>query len=188
VAKKLLNQDDYDRAFNQLFGDNKKAEDYLRLWRSLVTFFRVNPWGGGVLSEEELATEVLDRVVHKVAAGVEIENVTAYALGVAQFVRLEELKRRSKFLPLSTVAASWVQQFYDEDSFEVEDICREHCLAALHSKDRETLTRYSLSDKPGKEKLAAELGISQKTLRVKVHRLRQNLRSMVESIRKELDA
>jgi DNA-directed RNA polymerase specialized sigma24 family protein len=62
--------------------------------------------------------------------------------------------------------------------------CLEHCLGCLSEEDREVITEYYRYKKPEKidcrKRLAAKLGISLNTLRVKTHRQRMNLEACVE--------
>ena len=183
-----LTQDDYHRAFAELFGDD--TNEYMRVWKQLVRFFlKKRP---GDIDAEDLAHKVMDRLFAKVLDGTEIANVTAYSLGMARNVYREQLRKRlvHPFVSLteypdgtaddrSAFTRLWQTPQQQEWIEHLEDTERNvdvwlDCLRNLELKDQKLLIRYYKT--PDREKLASEMNMSCNHLRVYVHRLKARLR------------
>ena len=119
----------------------------------------------------------------RIYEGEDVYNLTGYIYGVAKLVHAEALKHRNR------------KQALDEESFseapsigvaELADYqnCMERCLSSLSGEDREVITEYYRYKKTEKidcrKRLAARLGISLNTPRVKMHRQRTQLEACVE--------
>jgi DNA-directed RNA polymerase specialized sigma24 family protein len=143
------------------------SEKYRQLCRQLTRFFE---WRG-CHDPEELAAEALARGFAKILAGQTISsNPGAYFNGFAKHVAQEEWRRRRPE-SLEDVAppASDAAQRALEAAISVKQL-----LAALPVSDRTLLIRYCDGDQRGR--LASELRITPAALRVRVHRIREQLR------------
>lgn len=177
----VLTQGAFDGFLAMLDRDREKAGEkyeYIRL--KLLKYFQ---WCGSEVPDID-ADETINRVARRIYEGQDIYNVTGYIYGVAKLVHAESLKQRNRklaldegsFIGLSSIGASVEEASYQE--------CLEHCLGCLSKEDREVITEYYRHKKTKKincrKRLAAQLGISVNTLRVKMHRQRVNLEACVE--------
>jgi RNA polymerase sigma factor (sigma-70 family) len=121
---------------------------------------------------EELADEVISRVIKKLSTGEEIysENPYTYIYGIAKNVFREYLRSLENERDLSETLL--VQHSRQE---QIED-CRRNCLLKLSPEKLEILQEYYLSTE-GREAQAQEAHISLNALRLQVHRIRQELRA-----------
>lgn len=199
-----LDQKDHREALEQLFGSDDEPADvsYRELRMQLVRFFQKELvsffWrrklsGGGVV--EDLADEVMMRVLRGLARGSVIKNAKGYAFGVARYVALE-YKRKPQHLSLD---ADLVEEKEDENRLtipiwdpppQIEELERaqrasllEECINQLRPKDQELLVKYYF-EQQNREKLKAEFGMSDGQLRVKLFRIRKRLEL---SIRRKTD-
>ena len=165
------------------------AEKYEELRLKLVKCF---VWKGCAESKaDDLADETLDRVASKLAQGEAIENLNAYAAQVARFVWLEfsrKQKEDARGDDLPEVAVE--QEIADEPDLRLS--CLKSCLASVASNesDRSLIIGYYSAEAGEKNKetrknLAAQLGLSMNTLKVKACRLRERLEKCInECVRK----
>ena len=175
----VLTQAAFDGLLATLDRDRDKAGEkyeYIRL--KLLKYFQ---WCGSDVPDID-ADETINRVTRRIDEGQDVYNLTGYIYGVAKLVHAESLKRRNRMRAL------------DEDielppiAVEVSAAncqeCMERCLGRLSAEDREVISEYYRHKKSEKidcrKRLAAKLGISLNTLRVKVHRQRMNLEACVE--------
>ena len=162
-----------------LGGGPDAGAGYERMRRKLVDFFR---WKG-CTDAEELADATFDRVAKKLAAGeaVQTDEPARYVIGVARLIYLESVKkdvRRKRAL---------ADGLPEPDAGEGDDERRiaalEDCLGAVGERARQTLLLYHLGRGQGRidarQKLAEEHGITLNTLRIRMHRLREQLADCV---------
>ena len=176
----VLTQAAFDGFLTALDRDREKAGEkyeYIRL--KLLKYFQ---WCGSEVPDID-ADETLNRVTRRIYEGQDVHNLNGYIHGVAKLVHAESLKRQNLRLAFD-------EESFTEPSSSVEievanyQECLERCLGRLSDEDREVITeyyRYKKSEKiDGRKRLAARLGISLNTLRVKMHRQRLNLEACVE--------
>ena len=177
----VLNQAAFDGFLATLDIDRDKAGEkyeYIRL--KLLRYFQ---WCGSEVPDID-ADETINRVTRRIYEGQDVYNLTGYVFGVAKLVHAESLKRRNQIRALDE------ESFIDPSSTGVEvetanyQECLERCLGRFSDEDREVITEYYRYKKPDKidcrKRLAARLGISLNTLRVKMHRHRMNLEACIE--------
>ena len=134
----------------------------------------------GFNDAEDLADEVIERVAGRLK---DIRDTyegdpTRYFHGFARNVIRENLPSRRKEIA-TEVPATWV----DPEPTSTERECLEKCLQTLPAEKRELILDYYLYE--GHEKIehhkqmAAELGISEGALRVRVHHIRVRLEGCV---------
>lgn len=177
----VLTQAAFDGFLATLDTDREKAGakyEYIRL--KLLKYFQ---WCGSDVPDID-ADETINRVTRRIYEGQDVYNLTAYIYGVAKLVHAESLMQRNRMqaldegslIELSSIGVKIEVANYHE--------CLERCLGCLTDEDREVIIeyyRYQKTEKiDGRKRLAARLGISLNTLRVKMHRQRMNLEGCVK--------
>jgi DNA-directed RNA polymerase specialized sigma24 family protein len=152
------------------------GERYEHLRRALLKFFSWHQ----VLEAESSVDETLDRIARRLDAGDTIDDVPAFAFGVARLVRLER-QRRSAAMPTTSderlVAHAATPQ---PEDVEMRDACLQRCLGQISATERDLIVTYYVG--AGRERidgragLAAALGLSENALRHRAQRLRDRLR------------
>jgi len=154
---------------------DRAAGKYEQIRRRLIRLFACR----GRHDAEELADETINRVTLK-ATDVSKEYVgdpSLYFYGVAQKVFLESLRKRppQPFVPQPSPA--------EAEETEREYECLERCMEELGPASRELVLDYYRNDRRAKidhrKELAAQLGIAQNALRIRVHRVRATLQECV---------
>ena len=152
------------------------GEKYEHLRSALLKFFSWHQ----TLEADASVDETLDRIARRLAAGETIEDVPAFAYGVARFVRLER-QRQSAAMPTTTdegLVAHAAEQPPEED--EARDACLQRCLGEIPAKERDLIVTYYVGTGrgriDGRSQLAATLGLSENALRHRAQRLRNRLR------------
>jgi DNA-directed RNA polymerase specialized sigma24 family protein len=165
-----------------LDSDPDRANDaYTALRQRLIGVFR---WRALPLAED-LADEVFDRVVARLAEGEQIRSVGAFVIGVANRLAMEASRRTARHAPLDETPDT-AQAAEPRD--EASDVVRlERCLDELPAPTRELLIRYhGDSGRAGiaqRKRLAENLGIGLNALRIRVHRLRGRLQECLDRCR-----
>jgi len=174
-------------AFDQLLAafdpDREQAgARYQAIHTKLVKFFE---WQGSGTPQEH-ADETINRLARRLAAGEVIENLQAYAYGVAKLLLREAMKATireeaaHRELPEPVQAAA--QQYGGEEE-NSQGQCFDECLAALPDDDRELIMTYYVGEGgekiAGRHKLAARLGSDLNGVRVRAHRIRTKLAACV---------
>ena len=151
-----------------------------RLRRALEKFFDWHcAW-----PPDECADETLDRLVVKLA-DVNVEDVRAYARGIARLVLLE-WRRRPAAVPMdeSRDYAAVLSPTHEDDT-EALSSCFERCLAALSDETRSLVLDYYVAERRAKidnrRRLALSLGLSESALRNRVQRVRNRLERCVQT-------
>ena len=162
--------------FHELFQPPK----YDRLRHRLVRLFARR----GSANPEDLADETIARVLAKVPeiAATYEGDPARYVFGVARNVYLEST-RRPTMVPLSDPAPS-VELDHDPIFSEAAIASLESCLETLGPSERELVLEYHRHGKRARaawRRLAERLGITEATLRLRVHRIRQRLYKCVSS-------
>ena len=157
------------------------VERYQRLHERLVFFFMRHR----AIHPEDLADIAINRLARKLADGDSIDNVEAYALGVARMVQCED---QAGSLRHQRIVTEWTRNeslsaptsHEDEDKL---DIMEEH-FSALPQSSQEMLSSYHLGRGTARiqrrQQLANDLGISIGTLRKRVFDLQAQLRLRFE--------
>jgi DNA-directed RNA polymerase specialized sigma24 family protein len=174
-----LNPASLERLLGRLDPDPASAgEAYEHLRRALLGFFR---WHGDQ-EPDVAADETLDRLARRLESGESIDDVPAFARGVARFVWLER-RRMATAAPVvfDEDLANRIPAVVTDEDDSVLETCLQKCLASLAANDRELIVQYYTSD--GRQKieqrarLARTLGLSQNALRHRAHRLRVELKA-----------
>jgi len=176
----VVTQAAFDGFLAALDKDREKAgEKYEYIRFRLLKYFE---WCGSDVPDID-TDETINRVTRRIYEGQDVYNINGYIYGVAKLVHAESLKWQNRrvvldegsFIELPSSAEVEVANYHE---------CLERCLGCLNDEDREVITeyyRYKKTEKiDGRKRLAARLGISLNTLRVKMHRQRMNLEACVE--------
>ena len=175
-AKRPLTPEAFGRFLRWLSGDDELGvQEYQSIRKRLVRYFIQK----GCADPDELFDETIDIVVAKIEAGEVISSRIAYCYGVAKNVWRENM-RRWKSVPIHGDFVS--PRFQDSEATEQELQCLEHCVNQLPPSDRDVVIRYHRSqgrEKIESRKLLADGFGSRNALRVKMCRIRKNLRACV---------
>jgi DNA-directed RNA polymerase specialized sigma24 family protein len=174
----------FARLLARLHADpDRAAAEYERLRLTLQKFFDWHcAW-----PPDECADVTLDRLAVKLAADSSIEDVRAYARGIARLVLLEWRRRP---VPVSMHgqaerAGSSAMSCLEGDEAETLSTCFERCLAALPDETRALVLEYYVEERRAKienrRRLARVLGLSESALRNRVQRVRDRLEQCVRS-------
>jgi DNA-directed RNA polymerase specialized sigma24 family protein len=177
----ILTQAAFDGFLATLDGDRDKAGEkyeYIRL--KLLKYFQ---WCGSEVPDIDV-DETINRVTRRLYEGQDVYNLTGYIYGVAKLVHAESLKRRSQIRTLDEASIIDLPSIGIEAEVVRYQECLERCLGRVSDEDREVIIEYYSYKKTDKidsrKRLAARLGISLNTLRVKMHRHRLSLEACVE--------
>ena len=144
-------------------------------------------WRGCAESHsDDLADVVLDRVALKVAEGETIENLNAFAAGVARFVWLEHARKYR----LDAVGDDLPETPIQPDTGSLDDDdrrtrCLRRCVStSLSDDDRRLVVGYYDADagekaKESRKRLADSFGMTMNALKVRACRLRLKLESCI---------
>ena len=189
-ARPSLEPAGFDLLLAALDPDRERAgRHYRQIHQRLVKFFE---WQCSPHPDEQ-ADEAIDRLTKKIAAGDRIENLQAYAHGVARLLLREERKAgvreevaRAQLHWMGTQAlrVAAAEPLFDEDA-QREQACFDRCLAVLTAKSREVILSYYAGEGQtrieGRRELAARLGGDLNALRVRAHRIRARLEECVSA-------
>ena len=188
VSRSDLTADQFDVLLQRLDPDrNRAGEKYEELRWKLIRFFQWN----SCLAADELVDNVLNRVAGKlVQEGDQIQDVAAFAWGVAKMVRQEALRRDLKTVPLEDLpnADGFAAAGRDSEKTEFETIqvrlkYLRMCIQRLLPRDRHLLLRYHAPKGrriEERQRLANESAISMVALRVRINRLRYKVEECIK--------
>jgi DNA-directed RNA polymerase specialized sigma24 family protein len=152
------------------------GEEYEHLRRALLKFFSWHQ----IPDAESSVDEALDRVARRLDTGHTIDDVRAFAYGVARLVRLERQRQSAAMPTTSDERLAALAATPPPDEFDVRDAWLERCLGQLSENDRDLIVTYYVGmgrDRiDGRARLAATLGLSENALRLRAQRLRDRLR------------
>jgi DNA-directed RNA polymerase specialized sigma24 family protein len=181
-------QDDLRRLLKRLDPDPAIAwETYLTVWQKLVMFFQHN----GCPPATDYADEALSRIARQTDLD-SIQNLGAFAYGVARKMRSEIAKKQGKEVPLNGFPEGDIMdtasQNRETDLVERIDMqrniaCFLQCLEQLPADDRATFLAFKLADRDTRiayrSTMAMRNGVSPATLRVRVSRTGRELERCV---------
>jgi DNA-directed RNA polymerase specialized sigma24 family protein len=164
-----------DALLRLLDPDPRRAEErYRQLRLKLVKFFE---WRG-CPAAEDLTDETIFRVVRRLAQGLAVERAEQPALfvrGVASNVFSEWARSRSRAPDRLDADPPDPRQSEDASATAA---CRRSCLARLAPETRELLEAYFLDR--DRDVLAGRLGLTPNALRIRICRVKADLRSCIE--------
>jgi len=165
----------FHELLNWLAPDPETAgQQYEIIRQKLIALFRFR----ACIFPDELADETINRVVRKLPQikSNYVGNPARYFYGVAKKVYLEYLHPMPVQKPLPAPS--------DEEDLEVLFQRLENALSRLEHSDRELILSYYQGEGRSKidhrKELACQLGVSLNTLRLKIYRIRFQLRSYLQ--------
>lgn len=158
---------------------SQAAEKYEELRRRLIKFY---VWRGCPDSNaDELADETINRVAAKLADGMKIESLHAFACEISRYIWLEHTRKRKEDAYGDKLPEKTIQPEIAEEPDKRLN-CLEKCLAeiATDKKDRELIIGYYQHGEGEKQKsarktLAEKFGLKMNALKVRACRLRFKL-------------
>lgn len=169
-----LTQQTLEQLLTFLSPDRDKAgRKYEEVRLRLVKIFACR----GCKTPEDLADETINRVAKKVGEIGQsyVGDPALYFCGVARKVFLESVKKRPASRPLPKMEPS-------EDK-ELEFECLDQCMQKLTPRNRNLILEYYRGEKSDKisqrKELARQWGVGQNALRIRAHRIRNNLHECV---------
>jgi DNA-directed RNA polymerase specialized sigma24 family protein len=176
-----FSQSSFDIFLSLLDADREQAgAKYESLRQRLIKLFE---WRNCEMPEE-LVDVVFDRILKKISEGEQIQNVTAFASTIAQFVFKEYLRSNERQNQLIEEAPEVqnlkAKETETEDEFtEKRRSCFEKCLAEFDAESRKFIIAYYTTDEKtmiaARKKLAEELNSNLNTIRIKACRLKAKL-------------
>ena len=171
----VITQEAFDGLLAWLDPDrDRAAHKYETVRTRLIKIFACR--GCGVA--DDLADETINRVTAKLSQIVDsyVGDPALYFYGVANKVHLEYLRKRPVVeLPPARDST---------EDIEAEYACLERCMDQLPPENRRLVLTYYQEEKrakiEGRRKLAEELGIAVNALRIRAHRIRQQLQQCVQ--------
>ena len=156
--------------------EDRAGREYERLRRTLIRFF---DWRGAWPSDE-CADETIDRLARKLQ-DTAVDDVCAYAHGIARMVLLE-WQRKPALAPIDGAEHPQAMPDVAVDADGLQG-CFEHCLAELPADSRALIMDYYQGERAAKianrQRMAAELKVSDNALRSRVQRVRDRLEQCV---------
>jgi DNA-directed RNA polymerase specialized sigma24 family protein len=144
--------------------EDTAAAEYERLRLTLVKFF---DWRGA-WPPDECADETLDRLAAKLEADTGIDDVRAYAHGIARLVLLERLRRKVASPALEDADLSSLRAQPPPEPVRPLQSCFECCVDALPAESRTLVLEYYAAEGRTKidnrRQLARSLGITDNAL------------------------
>jgi DNA-directed RNA polymerase specialized sigma24 family protein len=170
-----LTQEAFDGLLAWLGSNREEAgEKYEEIRRKLILIFASR----GCQAPEELADETINRATEKLPELTEnyVGDKALYFYGIAKRVWLENLKSKTNPAPPPPLDP--------DDEPERRHQCLERCLLKLDQPDRNLVIEYYSREKRAKIELrkvmAAQLGLSDNALKIKMCRLRSKLHECVK--------
>lgn len=142
----------------------------------LIAFFLAKRCGDRGADAADLAGESIKRVLERVRAGEEIDNVAAYCLGVARMVWLET--RRAQRMEQIDNSVGIVERASGPSANPWFD-CLEACLRDLPAPERNLLRAFYWDHRTSVE-ISSALTISPAAVLIRIHRIRRKLRKRIE--------
>lgn len=185
MRQERLTPDDFDRLLQWLDSNPEQAAlKYEKTRIRLITFFAAGDCG---CEAERLADEAFDRVSQKLKAGQVSEShgrdKTFYFLGFAKNIR-HEFHRQLKPAEITARVIDSNRNNNNEET-EQEFECLDECMDELTKENRWLVIEYYHFEKSAKiehrRKIANQLGIDVKALRLRIYRIREQLKPCIES-------
>ena len=176
-----MSLEDFPRFMESLSPDKEEAGRlYIRLQEKLVGFFGMR----GISDSTGATNETLKRGAEKIAGGTNVPNAEKFCLGIARNVAREWWRRERRE---EVAFRRFTENLANNTADEVERI--EHvlkpCFERLKGEDQKLLVAYcsvaeGVSHAERRRRVAEELEITMRALRIKVSRLRDKLEECVK--------
>jgi DNA-directed RNA polymerase specialized sigma24 family protein len=185
-----LSQESLD-AFLAFLDPNREqaGQKYEKLRQKMMTVFRAR----GIYNPEDAVDEAIDRVIRRLG-DTEVQNLMAFALGVARVVASEFHKRPTTValdhVPELSISANPLGNENEQQTYR-HQICLEKCLQKIKPEDRELVEEWYLytggQKIERKRQMAARRGVNLDTLRVQAFRTRRELQMLLQDSLKDFE-
>jgi DNA-directed RNA polymerase specialized sigma24 family protein len=182
----------FKQVLDKLDADQEQAsKKYEELRHKLIRYFEFH--GGS--PPDVLADKTIDIVAGKVIDGAVIQNIGAFAMGVARRIAQEYWRsKETKTISIEGLEQDWPLDIPDpeekmlraetERREKIRLKCMVQCLDELPPDDLSLMLQYQMGEKSerirNREMLAKKLSISLLALRQRAHKIRAKLRECVE--------
>lgn len=167
----------FDKLMQLLGTDREQAAlEYRRLHERLTRYF---DWNGGE-DPPALADAAIDRIGKRLERSDEedpIQNVFAFALGVARHLLQEDVRQRKKATEMGALWSAMSPSSPAEEKERLDEALL-HCLAQLPPERRNLIEAYYVhreNKSQSHQRLAMKYGITINALRTRALRVRQEL-------------
>ena len=171
-----------DALMRRLAAGGQVGPGYERLRFRLVTYFRVR----FPADAEDLADLALDRLAMRLGDGTAVQNLAAYALGIARLITLETATRRYKEREAANEAHRQVE--LHEHPLEPDPAvpALRACLEAIGTESAKLILEYYAEDSGSarierRQRLAEQTRLSVNALRNRALRIRDRLEACVKA-------
>ena len=181
TKKTIISQSDFEMLLDWLDQNrDNAAQKYEKIRQNLIRIF----CGRGCFEAEELTDETFNRVTSKLSTIIKTYTgePALYFYSVANYVHHEWIRKQSK-----TNQIEFKDRITSPGTVEndVEFKCLESCLEKLSDEHRQQVINYYSKNKSAKiefrKKMADQLGINNRTLQIRMYRIRQRLRECISS-------
>ena len=170
----------FDKLMELLGTDREQAaQEYRRLHERLTRYF---DWNGGE-DPLALADKAIDRIgsrLQKTGEEGPIQNVSAFALGIARHLLQEDARQRKR---TTEIGAQWTSMSGSTtEEKERMDRALRHCLEQLPAERRDLIEAYYVHGENkawSHQNLAVQYGITINALRTRALRVRQELEAAI---------
>jgi DNA-directed RNA polymerase specialized sigma24 family protein len=155
-------------------------EAYKRCRSKMVKFFQ---WRG-CEDSAALADETIARFVEQHASGTQVDpdKLYSYLYAIALHVFYEFLRKKKKADRIrDKIKELWPARVLGSDK---KSECQKHCLERLEGDKEALLGRYYFTNEEPAD-IADDTGITVGTLRLRIHRIKQELRTCCEDCLKD---
>jgi len=158
------------------------APEYERLRSRLVVYFRLR----FPADAEALADEAIDRLTRRLSEGTPVQNLAAYALGIARLIVLETNARQRKERDAAREALLQAELQEPEAEPDAALAALKACLEGLGTDAASLILEYYAADQGAsrierRQRLAERAGLSLNALRNRALRIRLSLESCVQA-------
>lgn len=182
MKKEPPNQEAFDKLLTWLDSDREKAgEKYAKIQLKLIKIFACH----GCSEPEQLADQSIDIVMLKIDWLIMnyVGDPALYFCGVARYVLKEDDRRRKVIRSLPPLVTEMTEDEPNDGEKEYE--CLDQCMNELPHNSRYLVLSYYEGEGNAKiihrRKLAAELGITLRALRLRLFHTRLQLRECLEA-------
>jgi DNA-directed RNA polymerase specialized sigma24 family protein len=177
----LPNQEAWDKFLALLDSDpNVAGEKYEELRRRLIIYFECRR----CLPAEDKADETITRLIRTIYEGASVNNLLAFAHGVARYVRLEGYAAARQEDAIRAELLRYSNVFVEPEEPDLRLQCFDKCFSELPAESQQFLIHYYKETRRAKidnrKSLAEQLGITQNAVTLRAYHLRKKLEGCVK--------
>ena len=171
----------FGRFLTLLDRDRERAgEKYEAIRAKLIRFFIIRSFANA----EDLADEVINRVIRRIENGEIVNDVIAFCHSAARYVALEERRKPNRETSVSHPSIEQPEDYQGQNETRLDLL--DEWLDRLTPENRSLLLEYYKWEvhggRPDRARLAEQHNMSTAALRSRVHRLRHSLQNNIANI------